>query len=388
MLKVRYYCYFSRLTGYGRAAHDYLMAMSRHGAVDLEICPLGDVSEVELEPRYRELLPLQERHFGVADVSIFHATPRVLGKFANAVRDARHRVALSTWETHELPQQHAVTMGCYDAVITPSRFCEGIFDEEHGNVHVVPHCFDPDFWHGSEPRTDPFTFYSIGAAGARKNNRGILKAYLHAFEKSDNTNLVIVVPPGTSMDGYHSIIARSGIAQEDLPGITVINQTLSEDQLVDLHRGGACYVSAARGEGWGLGLFEATIMGKPIISPLWGGQSDFLIAHESGRAYGALYDVVCGETPAFGEEESVSVETDAQGRRVMKAHVDLATGINCKQRWSEPDLGNLAYQMETVCNDHSAKPQSGELWRGHLEKTFGYEAVGPQFTRVLEEICS
>lgn len=412
MLNVRYYCYFSKLTGYARAAHDYLMALHRHGDVKLEICTIGraPVEPELLEPRYAEVLPLvvgpDDIDSDWSDVEVIHATPRVLSSFL-VPKDVR-AVALTTWETHQMPAKHVETLRRYSAVITPSAFCRdvitdgfaldtierGIANPDAGAwppVHVVPHCFEPGFWrralHITKPKLTPFTFYSLGAAGARKNNRGLLKAYLHAFCRADHTNLVLIVPPGTDMTPYHSIIARSGIPQDELPGITVVDRHLTESELLDLHRGGACYISAARGEGWGLGLFDAALLQKPIVTPLWGGQRDFL-GSEFEPTYEALYPVISGETPAFPDEESASVTQDAQGRRIVTARVDMAAGIDCRQMWAEPDLADLANRMHEARADVLERGMPNCTGsRRRFEATYSYAAVGPQLTRVLEEIA-
>ena len=46
--------------------------------------------------------------------------------------------------------------------------------------------------------------------------------------------------------------------------------------MLALHGLGDCYVSLARTEGWGLGAYEAAMLGKPVVMTGYGGQLDFL----------------------------------------------------------------------------------------------------------------
>jgi hypothetical protein len=67
-----------------------------------------------------------------------------------------------------------------------------------------------------------------------------------------------------------------------------------------LHAIGDCFVSVTRGEGWGLGPFDAATLGNPVIITGWGGHLDFLgadypgliaytMAPVSGWLHGASY---------------------------------------------------------------------------------------------------
>jgi glycosyltransferase involved in cell wall biosynthesis len=199
--------------------------------------------------------------------------------------------------------------------------------------------------------------------------------------------LIIIVPPDTAMEPYHTAIATSGIAMDELPEIQIINERLSGPQLRDLHRGGACYVSAARGEAWGLGAFEAAVMGRPIVAAVVGGMDEYLEGLHIGGEYSRLYSVSAQRAPCFADAHDVSIETDAQGRRVLTAKAALPAGVDCGQTWADPDLCELADAMRLAMNDVVADgwPDT-EFDRSALEKKFSYAAVGPQLYRTLQRI--
>lgn len=323
------------------------------------------------------------------DVAIYHAPPRALAQFADIGlrHGARKHVALTTWETSEMPVMwRDPILQNFDAVIMPSEFC---IDSLGGCgpeylQYVIPHCFDEGFWPRppTRPRAprDPIRFYTIGAWGERKNSMGVLKAYLSAFSKSDRTELMMLIS-GADFDEIRSVVARSGIPADQLPAITIPDEvTLSERDLVDLHAAGNCFVSATRGEGWGLGLFEAAIMGRQVISPMWGGQRDFL------QGYPEAIEIRHVLTPCFGSETKVDV-AQVNGKAVRRSTVVIPPGVDCRQLWAEPSLEDLAMVMRSMYQHRtSITPEDAQRYRTSLEQWYGYKVIGPQFLNTLKEI--
>lgn len=411
-MRIRYFCHYGALTGYGRAARDYLLALHGVDGIELEIVPLGGgelavapgVAVRSPEPRYGALDPLVvpwSLVAGSADVAIYHAQPRALnGLTRQRLGDdttPRH-VAITTWETSVLPPAHAAALAEYDAVIVPSGFCADVLADarkaissivESGRVHVIPHCFDEDWWphpaassRGPGGRAGETTrFLSIGTWGERKNMLGVLRAYLHEFTKADRVQLMLVIS-NPDLDEIRSVLARSGVPASEWPEVIVPEpRELTEDELVELHQSADAYVSAARGEGWGLGMFEAAILGKEVIAPIWGGQYDYL----NGSA---LHRHVTGTlTPCFGGIQRGQVVETERGL-VQAAVVALPPGVDCKQLWFEPDLQMLAAHMRTVYRRGATLTQEDlDRERDALEARFGYRTVGAKLSNTLKEIA-
>jgi len=293
-----------------------------------------------------------------------------------------------------LPAEHAAALSAYDAVIVPSYFCADVINDarkaispivDAGKVHVVPHCFDEDWWPHPAARTrrpdEKTRFLSIGTWGERKNMLGVLRAYLHEFTRADNVQLMLVIS-NPDLDEIRSVLARSGIPSSEWPEIHVPEpRELSEQDIVELHQSADAFVTATRGEGWGLGMFEAMILGKEVIAPMWGGHQDFL----SGSA---LHRFVHGQlTPCFGGIQRGQVVETEHGL-MQRAVVALPPGVDCKQHWYEPDLLTLASQMRTVYRRGYAHSQSLlDFERETLEARFGYRTVGPKLSNTLKEIA-
>lgn len=394
-MRIRYFCHYGRLTGYARAARDYLLALHDLDDVQLEIAVLGD-DVTSPEPRYSCLDPLAvrfDRVMGTPDLEIYHAPPRVLAALTGLEVNARtpggpRRVAIVTWETSALPDMFAEVLQRFDAVIVPSHFCAEVIGEAISPItpiHIVPHCFDEGFWPMPCPPAEdaadrPYRFYTIGTWGERKNPLGVLRAYLHEFTKDDNVELMLL-SEGVDLDEVRSLIARSGIPMERLPALAVptMDSPLTEEQLVELHMTADCFVTATRGEGWGLGMFEAAICGKAVIAPQQGGQLDFL------AGYGRYVSVPYQLTPCFGAEQRDRV-IERSGQTMQVSKVSLPPGVNCRQSWAEPDLQSLADSM-FMANATVRSPDADRADRAALEALFGYKTVGPLLANLLRGIA-
>lgn len=405
-MRVRYYCHYGALTGYGRAARDYLAALHRTG-VWLQIVPFKSTELTSPEPRYRHLdeLVVAPDRAVPADVHVFHAQPRLLEALISSrqVLGARN-VALTTWETSSMPSSFVAALERFDHVIVPSRFCvDAITHDPEAQVidkhwliarrvvgssirkfSIIPHCFDPVFWNPDDPRhvlirpQDPRTrFYTIGAWGERKNPLGILRAYLSEFSSSDEVLLTMVLD-GVDLTEVRSLIARSGLAPQEMPALSIPDTTLlTEDALRLLHAQHDVFVSATRGEGWGLGLFEAACMGKHVIAPTWGGQQEFLDDYQLAER------ILSTLTPCFGSETRGEIINGMQTSRVS-----MPPGMTCKQHWAEPDLSHIAIAMRD-CHMNSSdrrRRESARDDRARLVQNYSYRTVGQMFETVLQEV--
>lgn len=340
-----------------------------------------------------------------------HAQPRLLEALAAegssttalGLHDwSKPRVALTTWETSELPLHFFAALdGGYDHVIVPSTFCaEAIAGDDcttcdkHWTVAkkvtgaldviVIPHCFDPSFWNpgrielgGARFKHPAGTrFYSSGAWGERKNPLGVLKAYLGEFSKADAVHLTMHIE-GCDFGEVRSLIARSGLMPQQLPGLTVPDRTeLSEFDMLCLHAENDVFVSATRGEGWGLGMFEAACMGKCVIAPSLGGQREFL------AEYNGFLEVDHSLTPCFGTETRGAVVNGVQTSRVS-----IPPGLTCRQLWAEPDLAQLARWMRRTHQTPWFQGTKAAIAdRAQLESYYSYDNVGDMFHKALQEM--
>lgn len=348
----------------------------------LEIQPILDFDVERLDERSREweLLPLVIGYAPdfVGDKPshvIIHAQPRWCLEHVPTFRQKYPDAVLAaytTWEAWPAPVPLCRELSeAFDLLIVPSRFCADAFAEGGFPIHrlrVLPHCFDPEKWPEVPERVawdGPFAFIWVGNWSGRKNPFGLLRAYLTEFTNEEAVLLRLLTPSyiEADVDALRVSAQLSSYPQvEIVPGI-------SDAAYWHFFADADCYVTASRGEGFGLPAFDAACMGLPVIAPAFGGSRDFLGHYPRSTPYPyQLTPCVLPLTP-----------DGAGGAKLVGP--DFLTGRQC---WAEPDLSALRRCMRSAyegAREGRARPPSG---RHLFEDRYSYETVGRQFVKILK----
>lgn len=389
------------------------MALLKAG-VDLDLRPLyGGDTEI-LEERYAALKPYLYSHDGDADWPthiILHETPVVLveiSKLTGETSKSAQWIALTTWETTRLREDVVQRMeAMYSKIVVVSEFNRKAFIDSGANpqkLHVLPHCFDPEFW-WTEPKRDALTIHEryrflwINCFRDFKSPVGLLLSYLAEFREEDKTLLTMLTDKPEEAESYvkrfhHSLQLGNYAPVEILgPRLTAkchdCNNTgmkpwpndgeecqtckgkgwirefhwLPEKRIRQLHYDSDCYVTCTRGEGWGLGSFEAAIIGNPVIATGFSGMKDYL------DVYSNTYYVNYFLFPCVAEPEEAIIH-----------------GVRGDQEMAEADLGHLRRLMRQAYKDGWGRTP---YWTDHQDRfrqRFSQEAVGEQFKKILEDM--
>jgi glycosyltransferase involved in cell wall biosynthesis len=186
-----------------------------------------------------------------------------------------------------------------------------------------------------EPDDPRFVVYMVATWTSRKAILDAVEAFTAAFGAADDVVLVIHTTPedqvatarpptggGTRRNGEGASwfsLARALAGRTDVPDIVLSTRTLSAAEIDDLHRRGDCFLSLSRGEGWGLGAFEAAAAGNPVIVTGWGATREFL---PEGYPYLVDYDLV----PTTLDPPDMVWQPD-EGERWARARVAHAAGL-------------------------------------------------------------
>lgn len=389
-LHVRWIGPFAKRTGYGQATHDYLLALHLAG-VSLDIQPLHDADSEDLDPRYGALLDLVGPKKPPTHI-VVHTIPRYANEFVTgdlAPTSGIRKVCVTTWETNRFPKEDAKRLDqAFDLVIVPSEFCRRSMIQAGlptTKVWGIPHTFDPRFWilpkdhYEDQAARSPYIFYSILSWTDRKNPIGLLKAYLSEFRASDDVHLRIVSPV-VNEDDITTLVRCMGL--DDLPSVEFLGRhdqkgRLSETDLRHIHYDSDCYVSASRGEGWGLGAFEAACVGNPVIVPGFSGWTDYLDDYSNKEYIGGF------PTPAVTPEVKIGKGLDIGGIHITSMASGAPTGIAGDQDWWEPNLADLKSAMRAAYKRRQAK---SSVDQGRFVERFGYSTIGGKWWPVLENL--
>jgi hypothetical protein len=201
---------------------------------------------------------------------------------------------------------------------------------------------------------DTFVFYSIFQWQERKNPYGLLAAYNAAFESVDDVVLILKTynrEQGNDLEDVKKLILdfRKYIHLDNYPKIMLIVENMSREGILGLHNRGDCFVLLQRSEGWGLPHFEAAACGKPVITPGYGGQTDFLNEENS-------YPIKYTLCPVTGMTWSPYYRGD--------------------QLWCEPDMEHAMKQMRRAYDHREEAAEKGKRARQLVEENFTWDKVG------------
>lgn len=152
----------------------------------------------------------------------------------------------------------------YPEIHCPSEFSRKILEKQFPSVQwkLLRHWVDPVVPRPPQSQI-PYVFYTIGnVADPRKNIRGLIDAYL----RCNFGNAAHLVLKATCL---HPIDWK-------VPGVTVINGLLSDEDLEKIHESSHCYVNCSHSEGVGMGAVEAALRSKPVIITDYGGLSEYV----------------------------------------------------------------------------------------------------------------
>jgi glycosyltransferase involved in cell wall biosynthesis len=253
-------------------------------------------------------------------------------------------VAHTVWESDRLPRHWPELLNATDLVIVPTGWNRDVFvaGGVDAPIAVVPHVAtapragDGGAGLGVDP--DAFVFYTIGRWDERKAVFLAIEAYLRAFTADDPVVLVVKTGPrlemppgewgaGNPLSWTTPWQVASLVRQFRTPARVHLEvETWTDDRIAGLHMRGDCYLTLARGEGWGIGAFDASAYGNPVVATGWGGFLEYL---DDDSAFLVDHQLAAVEHNAFA-----SYSRD--------------------QQWAAPDLDHAVDALRAVVADPDA----------------------------------
>ena len=125
-----------------------------------------------------------------------------------------------------------------------------------------------------------------------------------------------------------------------------------------IHTAGDCFVSLSKGEGWGLGAFDAGLHGLPVILSRWGGPDDYLPA----------------DWPLALDHTLVPTGAD---------RLDDWTRPDPRERWARPDPAHAIELLRWVNDNRSEASTLGAELGSNLRTLFAREIISAQLVDAL-----
>jgi len=239
-------------------------------------------------------------------------------------------------------------------------------------IGVVPHCLDIDIdkknitpYKVADIESDTFTFGFVGQWVERKDPLSLLKSYFYAFRNKENVALILKTYRSNYSEQEKQIIRttikhlKNGMVFDNFPKIYFVSDMLTDAEIDGFYKGIDCYVSLDRGEGWGLGPFQAGAAGKPVIATGFGGVNAFL---KPDNSYLVNYTLA----PTHG--------------------MPYSPWYKSEQLWAQADIKHGADLMQEVFNDRAGAKEKGLKLKEYIKDTFSYTKVGAMMVKEIEDM--
>ena len=186
----------------------------------------------------------------------------------------------------------------------------------------------------------------------RKNPTAVIEAFKKAFPFNSNVGLVIKV---SNVNEQSSLWSKIFESINDCNSIYIINEVLERDVLFSLFDNCDSYVSLHRSEGFGLGIAENMLLGKPVICTSYSGNIDFCNQKNSYLVDYELVKVVEGEYP-------------------------FSDGCN----WAEPSVDSASKLMKEVYENKEMANLKMLQAKQDIERDFSIESLAKTFEKHIE----
>ena len=356
-------------SGYAEASRNYVAALSVAGvAVTASSISFEDArADYGSAGRYATVACGRKAPYAV---NIVHLTPEHYPRYRV---DGCYNIGMFAWETDILPEEWIQTCRVMDEIWVPCQWTAEVARASGVNqpIHVFGHCANLEEYRDGpalsfpELRPEWFKFYSIFQWTERKNPRALLRAYLSEF--TDKEPVVLVLK--TYRSNYSTAEQEAVISEIDQikrevggnkqPRLLVILDMMSRDEILAFHRMGDCFVLLHRAEGWGLPLFEACLMERPVITTAHGGNMEFTRPETC---------FLVKHTP-----------TPVQG-------MDWIPWYKPYMKWADPDINDARSQMRYVFLNRQQAAARAKAARLFVSEHFSWERVGMAMRRRIEEI--
>jgi glycosyltransferase involved in cell wall biosynthesis/SAM-dependent methyltransferase len=277
--------------------------------------------------------------------------------------DGRYTVGVWWWELSRFPQQWHGAFDLVDEIWAGSRFvADALSEVAPVPVVVMPLPLAPvrrlpadHARFGLDPAAFTFLFsYDYNSVFERKNPLGTVAAFRAAFGDDPGVQLVLKCINEDKDEENHD---RLRIAIEGAPNIHLIAGYLDPAEKHLLTATCDAFVSLHRSEGFGLGLAEAMMLGKPVVATDYGGSTDFV---DEGTGFPVRFGLI-----PVGDD---------------------AWPYPPEMQWADPDLDHAAEQLRAVVADPAHAGALAARGADRLERVHNPYAAGARMARRLATI--
>jgi glycosyltransferase involved in cell wall biosynthesis len=357
-------------SGYAKASRGNILALHKLG-VPLTVKPISfEKAMPDLGEDGRIIRGLVNKDIDY-NIVLIHSTPEF---WSSHKEDGKFFVGYTIWETTKLhPKWICYINDVADLCMVGCEWNVSVFKDSGIKVKVVniPHIFNPSILGSTKPyniygiEEDTFVFFSVFQFTERKNPLATIKSYWQAFPNNEKVALVFKTYRSDYSEKEKNAIRTTIMRLKKVcpaknhPPIHLVLNMLTEEEMSGLYMSGDCYVSLDRGEGFGLGPFQAGANGKPIIVTGFGGVTEYA-KHDNSY----LVDYV--EVPVFG--------------------MPYSPWYLLEQNWAEASQSHGSSLMKHVFNNRDEAYTKGRNLQKFIFDNFNEKVIGNRIINAIRSV--
>ena len=243
-----------------------------------------------------------------------------------------------------------------------SDFCQSVL-RQIGVPEPACHTWYPGYSREIEEREAPhrkdsrFRFLTVTNSHdlERYNTQAVIDAYRQAFSQDDDVALVIKDYGATSGDTtFRRTLANAPSGAH----VEYVSTFTDKGKLIILYKSSDAFVSAHRGEGFGMKILDAMACGLPVVTPLFGGPTSY-----------------CQPSNCLAVDYSLIPMGDCLDTRSLP--------ITNQPMWAEVDPGSLLEKMRRVYDDRTTGRRIGAAARADVKERFSWDSAAARFGEIV-----
>lgn len=272
-----------------------------------------------------------------------------------------------------------------DLLIVPSNFTKRTLEKSASvpvstPIEVLPEAYFPEIMEEAteDPLADLSTsnnFLMVGTLTSddpnadRKNLINSIVWFLRSMKGVPDVGLIVKTSRGrdTTIDrqlvrkSLQHIKQTSNTSDKSCPKLYMLHGAMSRQEMTNLYKSPklCAYVSATRGEGFGLPLLEAAVAKLPIVATGWSAHTEFL------------------KGPSF-----LSSKYDM--RKIPQSRAD-GTIFVADAMWAEPREGNFCRKVKKVVENKESLREAARNLSDSLVESHSLTALQKKFSTIMED---
>ncbi len=279
---------------------------------------------------------------------------------------AGYNIAFPAWELPRYPAEWARQLERFDEIWAASAF---VRDSLRAAVSIpiihLPNACEPHVtaplqrnYFGLPERAFLILFsFDLFSYHARKNPFAVIETFRRVLAARPSANVHLALKLNhVSHDSSVLPAVRDAIAGF-AERVTLLDATLTDNEIKNLVRWCDCFLSLHRSEGFGRGPAEAMFFSKPVVATGWSGNMEYMNDAVSFPVGFDLIPVKAGEYPAWQD-----------------------------QHWADPRIPDAVTALLRLIDTPTLGQAVGERARAHMQRKFSDQVLGRRYRQRLRKI--